>query len=177
MAKVQSNAEQVGAWIEDLVRGFVFTRPGVDRSLGEDLAAEAARAMIDRAVPDAKGPDGSGWQANESRYAQWKRRKFDADQPGILTGQMLSLASMLGSPTIGDDRIAMTYGTGERPGTTARSGAAVPDYMRQLTDREKAEHFTSGGRAFYGLDDTVAARVIAVAERAWEQYLTRAGAG
>src|SRR5690242_4486710 len=110
MADITSNIDDVSRDIESLIASFDFTSPGKDASLGEDLAGLIAERIIDRSVPDAKAPDGSTWAANEARYAAYKRKKFAADQPGILSGQMLSLESVKGRLTIDPDRLEMTYG-------------------------------------------------------------------
>jgi hypothetical protein len=173
MASVKSNADQVAGWIDRVIDGFSFALPGEDQSLGRDLAGIAAQGMIDRSVPDARSPDGGTWPANEPTYASWKRKKFDADQPGILSGQMLSLESMMGEVNVSADRVEMTYGTGTTP-TRARSGAALTAGQRQATDRQKAEWFTEGGRRFYGLDENIAAEVVAHAGERFGEYLDKA---
>jgi hypothetical protein len=174
MDRVTSNADEVAAWIEGVVAGFDFTLPGEQGSLGEDLAGVAAQGMIDRGVPDARAADGGNWAPNEARYAAYKRRRFGAIQPGILTGQMLSLESMLGRPEITPDRVEMTYGTGE-PAAGSRSGAPLRPSDQEVTDREKASYFTDSGRRFYELDDTIAAAVVEKASEAWDRYLDREG--
>jgi hypothetical protein len=174
MAAVKSNADQVAGWIDRTIDGFSFELPGTDQSLGRDIAGIVAEGMIERAVPGARAPDGGTWAANEARYAAMKRKRFGADQPGILSGQMLSLASMMGRVSVTADRVEMTYGTGETP-TRSTSGAALTASEKSATDRQKAEWFTAGGRAFYGLDGKIAAKVIAHAGERFAEYLTKKG--
>jgi hypothetical protein len=174
MASVKSNADQVAAWIDRTIDGFSFELPGTDQSLGRDIAGIVAEGMIERAVPGTKAPDGGTWPRNEPKYAAWKRKKFGADQVGILTGQMLSLASMMGQVNVTADRVEMTYGTGETP-TRSQSGAALTPGEKAATDRQKAEWFTAGGRAFYGLDANIAAQVITHAGERFDEYIAKKG--
>src|SRR4051812_11189637 len=98
-----SNIDEINAWMDDVIDGIVFTMPGVDQSLGRDLAGAVAEGIADRSVPDAKDPDGGTWDDNREPYKSWKAAKYDAYQPGILTGQMLSLESLLGETAIAAD--------------------------------------------------------------------------
>lgn len=170
MADLESNIDDVDAWIGRLVDGFDFSRPGRDGALGRDLAVAAARGIQERSVPDCLAPDGSIWLANEPRYARWKRARHDADQPGVRTGQMLSQTSLLGRTTVSADEVEMRYGTGQPPGSAA-NGAELAEGDRKTTDVRKAGFFTESGRAFYGLDETVAAKVRETAAEALDDYL------
>jgi hypothetical protein len=149
-----------------------FTMPGQDASLGKDCAGVVAQGIIDRSVPDAVSPDGGSWAANEARYAAYKRAKFAADQPGILSGQMLSLESVKGEVKVLPDQVTMTYGTGSTP-SGSRTGAALSASQSSVTDREKARHFADSGREFYGLDKDVVEAVVAEIEDAVGKMLAR----
>jgi hypothetical protein len=170
MASVSSNIDEVAAALDALIDGFDFTRPGKDQSLGRDMAGVAARGIIDRSVPGCKAPDGSDWAENEEHYADAKRAKYDADQAGIRTGQMLSLRSVLGEVTVTRDQVVMRYGTGEAP-KSAANGAELTDSDKARTDREKAGYFTEKVGEFYGLDATIAGELTAEARDALHSYL------
>jgi|GEM_PF-2915897 len=170
MADDNSNIDEVGQWISGILEGIDFTMPGADQSLGRDMAGVVANGIIDRSVPDAQAPDGSTWAANEPEYAARKRARYDADQPGILTGQMLSLESVKGELTLAPAEVTMKYGTGESA-KRARNGAEPPKASDPPTDRQKAEWFTEGGRPFYELDDQINEAVVKEAEDAIEKHL------
>lgn len=162
-ASVSSNLGDVALWIDSIVESIDFTMPGRDQSLGRDLAGVVAEGIVDRSVPDAVSPDGSGWAANEARYAAWKRAKFAADQPGILSGQMLSLESVKGQVKVTPDSVEMTYGTGSGA-SRSRTGAALSASQGAISDRDKARHFADGGREFYGMDRQIVDAVMAEVE-------------
>lgn len=159
MAKVTVNADQVGDDLEEFVASFNFLMPGQGSSLGLDVVDLVVEEIADRSVPDRKDPDDEEWAANEEKYAAYKARKYDALQPGILSGQMLSQESLRGKPEIQADAIEMTYGTGDPPAGTARNGAALTESQKRATDRQKADWFTKSGRRFYELDTTLSADV------------------
>jgi hypothetical protein len=171
MASVDSNADQVAAALGALVGSFDFTRPGKDQSLGRDLARTVARGIQRRSVPGATAPDGSSWAANEPEYARRKRAKYAADQPGIRTGQMLSLESLVGETTVAPDSVEMRYGTGEPP-RRAANGAELTKGDAATTDRAKAGYFTDSGRPFYGLDAEIAGECRALAAEALKDHLS-----
>lgn len=169
---VDSNINEVKLWLHGIVDSFDFTRPGKDGSLGRDMAGVVAEGIIDRSVPDAVSPDGSGWAANEARYAAWKRAKFAADQPGILSGQMLSLESVRGDVKVTPTEVTMNYGIGSGA-SRSRTGAALSASQQATTDRDKARHFAEGGREFYGMDRQIADAVVAEVEDAIADHLGR----
>jgi hypothetical protein len=150
MSDIESNLDDIDRWLDDAVASVDFTRPGSEGSLGEDIAHIVARSIVDRTVAEQKASDGSPLKENEPRYAAYKRKRYQAHQPLIRTGQMMSLQSVLGETSISADSIEMRYGTGEAPQTS--STGYISDQDKAVTDREKAEH-TSAERPFYGLDD------------------------
>ncbi len=170
MANLESNLGDVAGWLDRLVDGFDFERPGKDQSLGRDLAGVVANGIRDRSVPDCVAPDQSIWPANERDYAAYKREKYDADQPNVRTGQMLSLRSLVGRTSVSNELVEMKYGTGEAP-TSAFNGAELTKSDEETTDVDKAGYCTEAGRAFYGLDDTIAGGVVAEAAGALDDYL------
>ncbi len=169
-----SNIDDVERQIQAIVDGFDFRRPGVEGSLARDLIATAAEAIIERSIPDALDPSGAPWPANEAKYAAYKVKYFEADQPGVLLGQMLSLDSMEGTASVAPHAIDWTYGKNVPPDAarviTAMIEKAAERHM-QATDREKARWFTDGGRKFFELDDGIRARLYEVSREALSLYL------
>lgn len=152
---VTTNADRLGDLIEELVKAIDFTMPGEHASLGEDLVAGAASGIADRSATGVD-PDGAPWADNEPRYAAYKAARYGVHQVGELGGQMLSLESLKGKAEIGPDAIRMTYGTGDTPPSSSRSGTPLRPSERTATDKEKADHFEESGRRFYELDETIA---------------------
>lgn len=168
--EASSNIDDVSAWLDAIVAGIDFSIPGRDQSLGRDLAGVVAEGIADRSVPDAVGPDGGEWPENKEPYRSRKAKKYDAHQTGILTGQMLSLESLLGETTIGADEVEMRYGTG-RPAERARNGARPPASRNPATDREKAGYCEDMGIEFYALDDAIADACVDETAGAVDGYL------
>lgn len=176
-----ADASQVCDWIERFVRSFDFNRPGVDRSLGRDLAHAVAGGIAARAADESRGADPAPWEENEPRYARRKRRSYGWDDaPNYRTGQMLSHASLLGEPVVEPARITMVYGTGEAPdGCWSPADNRSPSEIRadqSVTDRQKAAWTTEGGdsrpaRPFYQLDDEIRVHVVEAAADALREYL------
>jgi len=150
-----SNIDEIERWFDQIIATIDFTLPGKDKSLGRDLVGVVAQGIIDRSVPDAQGPDGAKWDDNKDPYKAWKATEYDAFQPGILTGQMLSLESVKGETTVGKDSVEMKYGT-DTPSAGSRNGKAPPAAKEPPTDRQKAGWFHEKGNEFYGLDDEIA---------------------
>lgn len=175
MAKVSTNADDVADDLDAFVASFNFLMPGQGSSLGKDIVDMVAEEIADRSVPDAKDPDDSEWKANERVYAKRKADRYDALQPGILSGQMLSEESLKGKPDIGPDRVEMNYGTGDPPAGTARNGAKLKPYECKATDRQKAEWFTKGGRRFYELDATLSADVTDMLQERLDEHVKQQG--
>lgn len=166
-----SNIDDVARWLDEVVDTIDFELPGADRSLGRDLAGVVANGIIDRSVPDALDPDANPWAPNEEHYAAWKKKEYDADQPGVLTGQMLSLQSMMGETQVTSDAVEMVYGT-NTAATRARNGADPPKAKEPPTDRQKAGWFTDGGREFFGLDEEIADDCVEAMGEGIDRYLT-----
>jgi hypothetical protein len=169
MAQVHSNGDEIAAWLDAVVAGFDFTLPGIDQSLGRDLARTAAQGMIDRAVDEGKDPDGAPLKPNAEPYRSWKRKKYSVEAPLVRTGQMLSLESMMGETSVSADRIDMVYGTGEAP--TRGSTGYISESDKKVTDRQKAAYVTDGGRRFYEFDRQIASAIVAQAGEAFGRYL------
>lgn len=169
---ITSNADEAHAWLDRVVDSFDFARPGVEGSLGRDLAVAAAEGMVERSIVDQTERTGSPFLANEPIYARWKAAKYDAHQPNVRTGQMLSLQSMLGDVDISPEDVALRYGTGQPP-ASAFSGVALSESDRSITDIEKA-FFASEDRPFYGLDDSIDETLQAVAQEALDRLVEEA---
>jgi hypothetical protein len=169
---ITSNIDEVALWISGIVDSVDFTSPGRDGSLGKDLAGVVAEGIIDRSVPDAVDPSGSRWAPNEERYAAYKREKFAADQPGILSGQMLSLESVTGQLKVMPDMVEMHYGTGSGA-SRSRTGAALSESQQSVSDRDKARYFADSGREFYALDERISEALASAAQDAVDDLLGR----
>lgn len=157
MADVESNLDKIASDIDDLIASINFEMPGVNGSLANDLIDIAARGIIDRTVAEQDDAAGSPLKPNNPKYAAFKAAKYSSHQPLVRTGQMLSLASVRGVPTIGEDEIIMDYGLGVAP--TSGSTGYISKADRSVTDRQKAGH-VSEDRPFYSLDDAIAADMI-----------------
>jgi hypothetical protein len=176
------NPDEVTALIEAAVRTFDFTLPGKSQSLGRDLAVRAATGICDRSN-QGLDPDGNPWPPNSDTpfhgmpgYATYKYQRYSVDRPGELGGQMLSLLSVLGTPSVSADTVEMTYGTGSPPQrTTSRTGVAMKPSELKATDVEKADWFFEGGREFFAFDDEIAESVVELCGEALDEYLTAAG--
>lgn len=164
MARVSSNSDAIADLIDALVDSIDFTTVGANGSLAEDLVDVIATGIADRSA-QGLDPDGHPWDANEDKYAAYKRKKYDVDRPGELGGQMLSLESLKGRPAISAEKVEMAYGTGEVPPPNARNGAALTDSQRAVTDRDKAGYFTDSGRRFYEFDDAIKTAALDVASQ------------
>lgn len=179
----ETNINDVVAWIGRFVGSFNFTRPGIDQSLGRDLAHEVAGQIAIRAAAESRGPDPGRWEPNARRYRERKARHYGwPDNPNYRTGQMLSHESLLGEPAVDPDRVLMHYGTNEAPrGNKSPVDNRTPSERAadaRATDVDKAEWTTQGGkgrpaRPFYQIDDAIRDRVIEVAGEALADYLSQ----
>jgi hypothetical protein len=160
--------DEIANELDQIVRGIVFTMPGRDQSLARDLCGVVAQGIIDRTVAEQRSASGAGLKRNEPQYAAWKAKKYGSYQPLIRTGQLLSLASVLGNPAIGDGEIRMTYGLDVAPSRS--STGYITDADRAVTDKQKAD-FVSDDRPFYELDDAIAEKVIEAAGEAIGRYI------
>lgn len=175
MSDDRINFDQHVAWFKDLVDGFNFKLPGKDESVGKDLANLAAQRMTDRSEQQQGGPAGDIWLANEPRYAAWKAKKHNVHAVGVLTGQMLSHESMLGTLDVQSEEVTMKYGTGD-PAKRFRGGESY-DVENPPTDRQKAQWFEEGGRKFYGLDENISTELANLAGEALDEYLAERDGG
>ncbi|WP_422932029.1 hypothetical protein [Singulisphaera sp. PoT] len=167
-----SNIDEIGQWLRDLVATVDFTMPGQNASLGKDMADAVALGIQERSVPDAKSADGGTWAANASKYADYKRRRYKTDQPGLRSGQMLSLQSLLGVPQVSPDEVVMQYGIGQAP-QRAATGVPLTKSDQEITDIEKA-YFFSKDRPFYELDEDIADECVKLAGEALDEHLKNA---
>lgn len=154
MARVKTNADDIGRQLEAFVGAIDFHMQGETADLAEELIEIAWTGVRDRSA-QGLGPDGHPWPANAPGYASYKAKRYQVHQVGELSGQMLSAESLKGQPLVQPDLIEMVYGTGDPPAGASRSGVELRDHEKIATDREKAEWFTQGGRPFYELDDQI----------------------
>ncbi len=172
MANATSNVDAVLADLRAIVHGFDFETVIEDKTLGEDLAGIIADGIAARSIDEERGAEQS-WDANESKYADWKEKKYNVRKPNIRTGQMLSIESLLGGTIVTTHEVQMLYGLGEAPTRSSASDYFDPKTDGSITDIEKA-YFCSASRPFYELDDTIANAVFDRIGEALTQYLARA---
>lgn len=199
------NADEVRRWLERFVMSFNFTRPGVDRNMGRDLAHLVAGKIAERS---AKGlaPDGTKWKRNSDRpnprrgtlavpgfanigtartggYLTEKRKRYgwpESDgKPNYRTGQMLSHLSLFGDTVVGPDTVEMHYGIDVPPDRTYspvdNRTASQVRADEAVTDREKAGYAVENDRPFYELDDDIRDAVLEEAERLLSDYIAKEG--
>lgn len=168
---VTSNILEWSSEFRELMDMFTFDLPGKDQSIGRDLAGLAAQAIIDRSISQQSDPKLVKWRENSEEWTEFKRKNHGVTDIGVLTGQMLSLESMMGDTSVGENEVTMIYGTGTQPTKYATYGEITGD---EPTDREKASWFTEGGREFYELNETDAEAIYDEVAKALEDYLTGA---
>ena len=169
MARDTDNLGQLIAWLDAIVETYDFTLPGVEGSLGRDLAAKAAEGIALRSN-QGLDPDGAAWEENSAPYEKYKRKRYlMADRPNIRTGQMLSAQSLLGSTEVTRDQVLMKYGLG-RPPERAVTGVPLAEADQTITDIEKA-FFCSNARPFYALDGAICDELQQVAQDALDHHL------
>jgi hypothetical protein len=162
------NVDQVYADIKDFVDGFNFTAHIEDKSLALDAAGVMADGIIARSIDEQKPAEGS-WDELKAVYKAWKAEKYGVELIGVLTGQMLSLNSVLGELEITPELMTLIYGKNE-PGSGHHEDTDNPDEV--VTDRKKAEWF-SERRPFFELDDTITDKVFERIEKLLEEYLRK----
>jgi hypothetical protein len=179
-----SNIDDVVRTLAAFVHSFNFTLPGIDQSLGRDLAGVVARGIQRRAAKESRGKDPQRWYANSDKYRRVKAKAYGWGEldgkPNFRTGQMLSLMSLLGTPRVTPDLVEMIYGTG-----TAPAGCWSPWDQRTeaqktadmaMTDVEKAEYAhdqykNRPARPFYEWNEDIRDQCIETAAKALDHYL------
>jgi hypothetical protein len=157
--------DQLCDQIEELVETFGFESAGVEgKSLADD-AVHAVAESISEDCREGKAPDGSEWAPNKEPYRSWKAKKYGVHDPGYLTGQTLSIESLVGEVEVTNDRVTMTHGV----------GAVDED---GVTDREKGIWLTEGDekqgrepRPFYALNDDRSKAVVDVLSEGLGRHL------
>jgi hypothetical protein len=181
-----ATADEVVGWLERFAHSFNFTRPGLDQSLGRDMAMAQIQRILDRCAQFV-GPDGTPWEENSDTptpwmpngYKQWKADHYGWDHPNYRTGQMLSKASMAGNIEITADEVKIGYGLGLPPRAGYSPTGHCSDEDRAVTDREKAEwaHMETRhrrARPFFGVGEGDAEAVQKVAFENLSTYLDSA---
>jgi hypothetical protein len=152
----ESETAAVVSSLERFVLSFDFNRPGRDRSLGRDCVGIIAMGIQRRSIQGRK-PDGSPFNPNSPKWAEYKMRRFGVTNVGVLTGQMFSQESLEGEPEITRNSVTMKYGTGTpSAGHNSTSGGASTS---TVTDRQKASYFADSGNDFYESDEEIDALV------------------
>jgi len=98
-----SNIDEVSEWLDELIGTINFKVDIGSATLGEDIRDLVALMISRRSANLQKGAD-EHWKPLRDWYLAWKRKNFGVEKIGVLTGQMLSLASLRGQTTIRGDR-------------------------------------------------------------------------
>lgn len=163
------------------IRAFVSGLALDEGQIGREIIQAYGEGVYDRSMART-APDGSIWADNAEAYKVWKQKVYGHSIVGVLSGQMLSLRSLVGRATVGKNRITIIYGTGERGPARNRGGNAprkVGAAKREATDIEKAEWFEADrpnkrARKFYGMDREIADRIARLIDRHIETQLRNA---
>jgi hypothetical protein len=172
---VSSNIAEVTAWLAAFVDSFDFKRPGIDQSLGRDVAMLAVDRIQTRSLVDRTG-HGTAWMPNSETpshwapqgYRQWKEDNYGVGDPNSRTGQMLSQKSLYGRTKIESKQVTMTYGTDTPPDRATFGNPTAKQFAQdqKVTDVQKA-HFAHTGqskqkivRPFYQLIDDDADKIV-----------------
>jgi hypothetical protein len=163
-----SNSNEVVAWLEQFVAGFVFTRPGIEGSLGKDIIYKGAQCIADRSLTHRTGL-GTAWPPNsetpnhwhEEGYRAWKKEHYGTGEPNSRTGQMLSQQSLRGRSTVEPHLVTMIYGTDTVPDRAVFGTPTENEFAQdqKVTDVQKAYFAHTGQskqrivRPFYALID------------------------
>ena len=178
------NADQLEAWLKDFARTIDFTRPGKDQSLGRDIISALALNIQRRAAVESSGARPSGrvtpFAPLKPDYRREKQRLYGIDgQPNFRTGQMLSLASLIGKPRITPHALTMVYGLEMPPSRSVAPTGRLSAEDEETLDTDKARYAHKGtkhriARPFYALaagEDPMTVHEIAQ-EWVWE-YLQK----
>ena len=148
-----SNIDEVIAWLGRFADSFEFTRPGVDQSLGRDMASVVVERIMDRSSR-RRAPDGSTWEPNSSKsspwlpggYKQWKEEHYGwVDEPNYRTLQMRSQLSLMGRTEVNKHEIVMRYGLNQPTNRSDSPTGYLSEADKVPTDLQKAEWRISGG--------------------------------
>ncbi len=182
-----SNIHEVVTWLENFVDGFNFELPGVDQSMGRDLAHIVAGRISERGTQDSRGKDPARWKELSDNpggkgYKTRKRKAYGWTEPdgkpNVRTTQMLSEKSCFGNTVVTAKLVEIHYGidappsrcdspTDNRTPSQKKADAAV-------TDRQKAGWAHKKGRPFFELDDDIEAAVVKEAETFLVKYVLSA---
>jgi hypothetical protein len=166
---ITDNMDEIAAWLKAVVEQINMEMPGVEQSLGRDLAGVVADGIHNRTVEQKLDGAGNPLPANEAKYAARKAKDYNlgANEPALRTGQMTSLESLLGQTVVSGNAVEMQYGTGEPPKSTRSGGWARPALQaadQKVTDVEKAAWYTEKFADFYALDERIAGECVEVCE-------------
>lgn len=175
--EITSNIDDVSAWLDAVVASVNFEMPGVEGSLGKDLAGAVAEGIQLRTEQEKLDAEGGPLKPNEAKYAARKERDYDiaANTPAVRTGQVLSLVSLLGQTKITKEAVQMVFGTDEPPSRTRMGGWKRPKLReadQRVTDRQKGQFLEEQGRPFYGLDEAIGDTCRDLCREAIERLLT-----
>jgi hypothetical protein len=195
-----SNIKEVITWLEGFVHSFNFELPGRDMNMGRDIAHIVAGRIQERSSRTSGGANGQRWKPISDKasirgvvaggvvvggesYKERKRKAYgwmEADgRPGYRTAQMLSQESLFGDTRVEPYLIEMRYGLNvppqdcKSPHDNRRPSEKKAD--ESVTDRQKGEWFTAGGRTFYELDDQIRDAVLEEARQHLIQYIQTKG--
>ena len=186
-----SNIDNVVRFLDGFVDSFDFKRPGVDQSLGRDVAMKTVDRMQTRALQERRGV-GVTWAPNSTKpikgypggYKQWKETHYGVGEPNSRTGQMLSQRSMYGRTRIESKEITMIYGI-DKPPDRAVFGTPGEDLFKQdekVTDVQKAYFAHTGQsakkitRPFYEVNEDDGKAVSELCQETWNDLIRETNA-
>lgn len=184
-----SNADQVLGWIGQFIDSIVFTRKGVENSLGRDIADTIIRGPehgeqggIMGRCADGVTPEGQPWPENSDNpsgegYRSKKLEKYGWDETNRRTSQMLSYVSIYGRTTIAPDVVTLTYGLDKPPDASRSPTGYKDDRDDAVTDVQKATWAHQQSRGFYGLGAGDPENVSKTGQAAIDLMIREAGGG
>ncbi len=166
-----SNINEVAAWLDRVVQSIDMNIPGIDQSMGRDMAHAVADGIEKRSYEKQQGASVQ-WPKNEAKYLERKKRLYGQDKINFRTGQMISHASLtanLGTIDSGKTMV-MQYGTGTAADTSKTGYLETGDKI--VTDTEKAGYAHDAERPFFQVDHEIDVQnVMPIAKEALAKYL------
>lgn len=146
----RTNVAAVGAAIVASIETFGFTTTSEGKALGMLLAEGTAEGIRERSIERQCDGEGVAWPLNSEPRRRAKYRRMGGALTNVDTGQMLSIASLMGRVIVSQYLVTITYGTGEIGGDGIDGGPAI-------SDDDKSFYAHSQHRGFFQLDTTIKA--------------------
>jgi len=175
-AGAHGNDEAIGRLLRELYDTFDLTRPGRNGSFAEDLLDEFSTSVYARTVGEGQTPTGSALEANRGEYG--KRKEARGLPVGIgleasSTDRMLSLVQLRGERSIEPELATAVYGVSE----PARNKASWFSFGATGSGVQGEFSGAKGqpARPFWGFDDEMTARLVALCEARIEEMIRDLG--